>query len=276
MKIDLGGRSPGLQWLILLVLSALFFLILHTMHLPAALLLGPMAAAATIAILNGVIRLPLRPFVFAQGIVGCLIARSIDLDTIYEIGHDWPIFLLVMVSVIVVSNTLGWLLARLQILPGTTAVWGSAPGAATAMVLMSEAYGADIRLVALMQYLRVLFVAVVASIVAKVWATGPVAVASEMIWFPAIAWLDFAKTLAVIGLGSWVAVRLRIPGGPMLVPMFAAVLLHNTGLMTIVLPPWFLAASYMFIGWNVGARFTRAVLIYAMRMLPGSSPRSSL
>ena len=40
-------------------------------------------------------------------------------------------------------------------LPGTTAVWGSSPGAATAMVLMAEAFGADARLVAFMQYLRV-------------------------------------------------------------------------------------------------------------------------
>ena len=40
------------------------------------------------------------------------------------------------------------------------------------MSLMAEAYGADIRLVALMQYLRVVCVATTASIVAAIWAHG--------------------------------------------------------------------------------------------------------
>jgi uncharacterized membrane protein AbrB (regulator of aidB expression) len=52
-------------------------------------------------------------------------------------------------------------------LPGTTAIWGSSPGAATAMTLMSESYGADMRLVAVMQYLRVVLVVLTASLVAR-------------------------------------------------------------------------------------------------------------
>jgi uncharacterized membrane protein AbrB (regulator of aidB expression) len=40
------------------------------------------------------------------------------------------------------------------------------PGAATVMMVMVEAYGADFRLVAFMQYLRVVLVAAVASVVA--------------------------------------------------------------------------------------------------------------
>ena len=50
--------------------------------------------------------------------------------------------------VIVASEPLGWLHGRWRVLPGATAVWGSTPGAATAMTLMSEDYGADAQLVA--------------------------------------------------------------------------------------------------------------------------------
>jgi uncharacterized membrane protein AbrB (regulator of aidB expression) len=46
------------------------------------------------------------------------------------------------------------------------AIWGMLPGAATVMMVMVEAYGADFRLVAFMQYLRVVLVAAVASVVA--------------------------------------------------------------------------------------------------------------
>ena len=82
----------------------------------------------------------------------------------------------VVIAVIAASSTLGWLLTRWRVLPGTAAVWGSSPGAASAMMLMAAAYGADIRLVAFMQYLRVLLVALVATIVARLWtvsAAGP-------------------------------------------------------------------------------------------------------
>ena len=64
---------------------------------------------------------------------------------------------------------LGWAIARFKVLPGTTAVWGTAPGAASAMMVMSGAFGADARLVAFMQYLRVVIVAGLASVVARLW-----------------------------------------------------------------------------------------------------------
>ena len=38
--------------------------------------------------------------------------------------------------------------------------------------------------------------------------------------------------------------------------------------MTIELPPWLLAASYAVVGWSIGLRFTRPILVYAMRALP--------
>ncbi|MCO4318711.1 AbrB family transcriptional regulator [Phyllobacterium sp. 21LDTY02-6] len=267
MTINLAGRAPALQWLILVALSFLFFLGLQALHIPAALLLGPMAAAIVVASAEGTVRVPVRPFVLAQGAIGCLIAGSIAPSTLTEMARDWPIFLAVIASVIVVSNTLGWFLARWQVLPGTTAVWGSSPGAAAAMTLMAEAYGADIRLVAFMQYLRVVFVAVVASLVSRIWASGPLHTA-EFQWFPPLDWLGLAQTLLLIGLGSWLSVRLRVPAGPMLVPMIAGIVLHNAGLMTIVLPPWLLALSYALIGWNIGSRFTRQILVHAARALP--------
>jgi len=264
----LSGRGMGLQWAILLVLSFLFFLLLQATRLPAALLLGPMAAAIIVAAAGGAIRIPMRPFVLAQGVIGCLIAHSIQPAALAEMLRDWPLFLVIIGAVIVASNTLGWLLTRWQVLPGTTAIWGSSPGAASAMTLMAEAFGADIRLVAFMQYLRVVFVAVVASAVSRIWANGPTASVPEIVWFPPISWIGFAQTLLLIGLGSLLAVRLRIPAGPLLVPLAVGVILQNTDMMEIVLPPWLLAASYAVVGWNIGSRFTRPILVHAARALP--------
>jgi uncharacterized protein len=261
------GRTISLQWVVLLGLSALFGFILELLHLPAALLLGPMIAAIVLATANWSVRLPPILFFLAQGVLGCMIARSVPLSIFAEIGRHWPIFLLGVASVIAAAATLGWLLARWHVLPGTTAVWGSSPGGASAMTLMAEAYGADIRLVAFMQYTRVLCVAVAASLVSRFWVAGSVAPMPEVVWFPGIAWRSFAETLALAGAGAVLGHYLRIPAGPLLVPLCLGVMLQNTGVMTIELPPWLLAMSYALIGWGIGLRFTRSILAHAARAL---------
>ncbi len=153
----------------LIVVTLFFVAILEQVHLPAALLLGPMVAAIFAAAQAAEIKVPGVAFILAQGTVGAMVARVLKPSILTEIRADWLLFLVAVFAVIAASAALGWLLAWRRVLPGSTALWGSFPGAATVMALMAEAYGADIRLVALMQYLRVVCVATTASIVAAIW-----------------------------------------------------------------------------------------------------------
>jgi membrane AbrB-like protein len=119
-----------------------------------------------------------------------------------------------------------------------------------------------------MQYLRVSLVAVVATVVARLWtrsAAGPVA---GIIWFPPVAWASFAETLVLIGFGVASARFRRIPAGPLLVPLALGMILKDAGWLTIELPPWLLAISYALIGWSIGLGFNRAILVHAARALP--------
>jgi hypothetical protein len=177
---------------------------------------------------------------------------------------DWAIFLGAVVAVVIVSNGLGWMLARLRVLPGSTAIWGSSPGGATAMVLMSEAFGADIRLVAFMQYLRVVFVAAVATLVARIF-TGSAGAAATQNWFPHVLLGPLMETLVLAAFGVAVNRAWRLPAGALLVPLFLGALLNGAGAMTIELPPWLLAASYALVGWSIGLRFTRQILVHAAK-----------
>src|SRR5207237_1146383 len=81
---------------------------------------------------------------------------------------------------------LGWLLNRRRVLPGTTAIWGLSPGAATAMMVLAEAHGGDPRLVAFMQYLRVICVASLASLIARFWIGSTGSIRSDQVDFPAL------------------------------------------------------------------------------------------
>lgn len=261
----LARFPPVVQWALLSAGSALFALGLRTAGLPAALFLGPMVAAILVGINGGTVRVPRLPYFAAQGFMGCLIATAITPEIVASFARQWPLFLGVVLAVIMASSLLGWLISRWQVLPGTAGVWGSWPGAATAMVVMADAFGADARLVAFMQYFRVVCVATVASLVAHFWIGGSGASAPPVSWFPPFQWLAFGETVALAAFGAYAGRMLKLPSGAMLVPMLVGAVLHSTRLIEIQLPTWLLAMTYALLGWNIGLVFTRQVLVHVSR-----------
>src|SRR5262249_21298623 len=145
-------RSTIVAWGKLLALSAAATLILEGLHLPAAFLLGPMIAAILTTRWGDTVTVPGVGFLGAQAVVGAMIARSMPASILVEAVRDWPLYLSAVGAVMLACTGVGWLFMRRQILPGSTALWGLSPGAATAMMVMADAYGADIRLVAFMKY----------------------------------------------------------------------------------------------------------------------------
>jgi membrane AbrB-like protein len=212
-----------------------------------------------------------RPFLLsAQAIIGCLVARALDPSILRTIADDWAAMLLVVMTTVVASTFAGWMIARTHLLPGTTAAWGCSPGAATGMVAMAEEFGADPRLVAFMQFLRVTLVVITATLVSRL-IFGVTAIEHA----PAASVQPFADqlpglsaTLAVAACGGLAARLLRIPSGGVFVPLILAAVLQGMGIITITLPPWLLVAAFSLIGWWVGLRFERETVLYALRAMP--------
>jgi membrane AbrB-like protein len=267
MPADLA-RLPGwAQWFLLIALAALLSLGLKAAGMPASQLLGPMAASILFSLGGGTVRLPRGLYIAAQGMVGCLIATQVTPEILHTFIADWPLIVAAVLSTLAASSLTGWLMTMWRVLPGTTAIWGTAPGGASAMVVMAEAFGADARLVALMQYLRVVCVAGAAALVAH-YVAASLPTPPPAPWFPLIRPLDFATGLILAGGGAWLARRFRIPAGPVLVPMLIGAVLHSAGLIEIQLPPWLMAVVYGVIGCSIGLGFTRQVLARAARALP--------
>jgi len=242
----------------LLAITAALVALLRLLALPAAFLLGAMAGAMIVASRGTVLRMPGWVFSIAQAVVGCLIARSFTPALFRAIGRHPALYAGAALSVLVVATGLGLLLARLRVLPGSTALWGSFPGAATVMVLLSDSFGGDMRLVALMQYLRVVVVAVTASIVGRVWAPAG-ATPHAPPWVAPVAWPSFGFLAAIILFGGLAGPRIRMPAAPLFIPLVLATALQDFGYLRIELPQPLLAASYLVIGWAIGLRFTGGV-----------------
>jgi hypothetical protein len=237
--------------------------------IPAALLLGPMLAAIVLAARGGTLQLPGPAFALAQGVIGCMIAKfMLPLSLAHDIGARWPLFLIGVVSVIVASGLLGWLMTRLRLLPGTTVLWGLSPGAATVMTIMAEDFGADTQLVAFMQYLRVILAVLTASLVARLCgiAAGPAIHSAG--WLAPVAWPSLVETLALAISGPLIARWLRLPAGALLVPLIGGVMAARAGWLAIELPRWLLAMAYAAVGLRIGSRFRQAELARVAAALP--------
>lgn len=176
--------------------------------------------------------------------------------------------IVILLATLISSAVIGWLLVRYSNLPGNTGAWGSSPGGAAAMVAMAQEFGADIRLVAFMQYLRVLLVVGAAALVTRLMMGDQAqAVSEQIVWFPPLSGNLFS-TLALAAVAGIAGRLLRIPSGAMLLPMLAGALLNASGVMVIELPEWLLAIAYMAIGWQIGLGFDKQIFLTALRPLP--------
>ncbi len=263
----LGTVRAELQWALLIAASALLALLLELVHLPAALLIGPLIAGIAVGVNGGTIRVPQLAFGAAQAVIGCMVAAALSLSTFISIGENWAVTLAVVFATIAASTLSGWLISRWKIMPGTTAVWGSAPGAASVMVLMAGAFGADQRLVAFMQYLRVLMVTISAAVVARLWIDPATLRAVEIDWFPPPG-SGLATTITVVIAGMILGPLVRIPSPHLLGVMLLAGTVHVWFGLPLDLPPWLLAISYAVVGWAIGLNFTLEILRYAARATP--------
>jgi membrane AbrB-like protein len=266
----LATDKPLLSWAILALASLALAWLFELWALPGALFLGPMAAAMGIALAGGRLRVPRWAVQAAQGVVGCIVAQTVTPALLLSIGEHWAAILIVVATMILAGSAVGWVFVRLGVLPGTTAAWGCSPGAAAAMVLMSEQYGADPRLVALMQYFRVIFVSVAASLVARfMFASALTGSMTAAAGAAPPSLLAIGETLLLIGLSTVAVLRgLRFPAAPLLLPLLLGGALQSTGVMTIALPFWLLALAYAAVGWYVGLNFDRWALSAAFWALP--------
>jgi uncharacterized protein len=250
------------------VVSALISQLWSAAGLPAGLLLGPMVGGIAFGV-NGLhMTVPRWPYLGAQAIIGAMVSAGITPNIVATLGHNSLLFGVITLGTLLGAAALGWLISRSGLIPGATAVYGISPGAATAMVVLGEAEGADPRLVAFMQYSRVLLVALAAAVVARFWAGASGAHTTNAAWFAPVHWGNLAELALLAVLGQQVARLLRLQAWAVLGPMLLLSTLHAGGWLTIDLPRWLLAAAYTLLGWQIGLGFRRDALLHAGQALP--------
>lgn len=255
----------------------------------AATVGGSVAAAAagvpSPALLTGLVvgvsyalaarRRPLEPPVWAltgaQTLLGVTIGAQLQASTLQAILGNWAPIVLMSVATIAVSIVAGLSLCRLTGLDRPTALLGMIAGGAEGVVAMANELGTDARLVAFMQYLRVLTVVVAAPLLAQLLHHSPSGSRATFAPADGSAGLatDLAFTASCCAAGAFIAHRLAFPASALLAPLVLAAALSVTGLANGAQPPYALQLlTFATIGLQVGLRFTTAAIRRAARLLP--------
>jgi membrane AbrB-like protein len=210
---------------------------------------------------------PRRAFVAAQAVLGVMLGTFVESSSLESLASDWLPVLAVSVGTLVLSVAAGLALTRTTEADAPTATLGMVAGGASGIVAMADELGSDARLVAFMQYLRVLIVVLSIPVVVAVgfpgW--GGEAVLDEG---PLLAGAgDWALTLAVAVVGAWAGRATRLPAATLLGPLLLAGAIGLAAPDALTVPPLAREVAFALIGLEVGLRFTVETLRAMGRLL---------
>ena len=264
--------KPLVLWTLLFSVSVSSGCLLFWLEIPAPYFVAAMLFGLLFSLAGIRLALPHPLFICAQALIGCGVAKCITPNVWQMLGSHGLLLGAIVCCSILAGGLVGWSMMKSGIIPGMTAAWGSSPGGASAMVAMAEAYGADVRLVALMQYLRVMLVVLTASTVAHFLLSTKTPASGVSRGIQQLASFDgslsqLALTLLITTVCSFLAYRLKIPAGSLLLTMVVGALLNSRGLVDFRLPGLFQAGASLFLGWHVGLGFKRELLASALKMM---------
>jgi Transition state regulatory protein AbrB len=201
------------------------------------------------------------------------LGSDFDLEPLTGLGGRWIPVAVVVVGTLGVSLLAGLAIAAVTGLDRPTALLGLVAGGAAGIVVLSDELGADARLVAVMQYARVLVVVLLAPLL-MAFAFGEPAGSGGAGERGAGLAADLAYTVVAGGVGALAARRLNVPAASLLGPLAVGAALTAGGVLDGAGVPGLVEElAFAVIGVQVGVRFTRDTIRRAGRLLPRGARR---
>ncbi len=259
MSATNAKSSNQFHWAIVAGATAGFGWLLDRAGLPASYLFVAMLVGLAYALaVPGRVALPAGAFRVGQAVTGTAIGTFMRSSTLTGVGRHWLPVAVVSVATLAVTIAAGLLLSRIARVDSATASLGMVAGGASGIVAMADELGADDRLVAFMQYLRVLVVTLLTPLLVPllfgVHGHGS-ASGSGPVLGTATGW---ALTIGASVAGAVIAAPLRIPAPTLLGPLLLTAALTLTGVTGHVeVPPLAREAAFALIGLQIGLGFER-------------------
>ena len=249
-----------MNWIALILTTLPVTALFAWLHIPAAVLVGPLLVAILFAQRTSKPAVPPIVRTAAQALIGAAIAVYIA----DGFAHLAPRQIPVMVAI--ASVTLVWTVALARwmgrnnaSLQRRTALWGIMPGASSAMIVLAEQDGADFRIVAVMQYFRVLVVALLAALMAAL-LPAPQSDVLHLDTAPAIGAAQIAGTCVVAVAALLLGRMTGFSASVLMIAAFGGAAVKAASSLPMGTPGWLLWPAYAAVGWHTGLGFDRTAL----------------
>lgn len=259
-----------------LCLGAAGGLLARALHLPLALLLGSLVVTAVVAAADWrpfgrAVLLPMKLRSAFVPVIGVSIGGAFTPEVLGQAGA-WGPSLLALLLFLPLTHGVGFLIYTRGGLPRLESFFGSVPGGLIETVQMGEEAGGDVRLMTVLQFLRLILTIIFVPLIFMALTGASVGSASGVALPAAAVPLtvqEVAVLLAAGALGFLVGRALRLPAAIMTGPILFSAAAHAVGLVHGVPPAWLVGLTQVVVGAGLGARFAgtdRAMLWRAMRL----------
>jgi membrane AbrB-like protein len=268
-----SGRRQPLDLAVVAAGAVAVTFVFAAIGLPSPALFGGLVAGLVRALgLRGEAAVPAPAATAGQAVIGVTTGALVDPETLRTVAANWLPVLLVTMTTLALSLAAGLLLRLQRGISPVTGAFSMIAGGASGIIVMARELGADERMVAVLQYLRVLLIVVLMPVVATVAYGASAGGSGPANDSPRPGWpvgLLFTVACSVVGV---VAGRLvRLPVAALLGPMVVAAVVDLTGLAAgAEVPGPLVNAAFLVIGLQVGLSFTRGSLRTIGRALPSA------
>lgn len=266
-----ASRAGWLPWLVAALAAAVTGVLLTLLKVPSPTLFAGLVAGGIVALWTGkppVVRRSVTRG--AQTIIGTTIGATVTLAALHRLASSWLPALFVTVATLVISVGAGFALAKVGRIGRLTGVLSMIAGGASTLTAITRELGGDERVVAVVQYVRVLLILVTLPLIAIFVfhaSTGAPAGAPHT-----RLWSDLVFTALSAGLGAVLGYLIPISTFFLLGPIIVAATIAIGGwLGPVQVPSLIVGICFVVLGLQVGLRFTRESLRSIARLLPAAS-----
>ncbi|NEY90802.1 AbrB family transcriptional regulator [Tabrizicola oligotrophica] len=245
-----------------LALGAVGGVLAHAAHLPLGYLLGSMVLVGVLSALGAKPfgKLPTLParlrFSFVP-VIGVAIGGAFTPE-VARAALGWGPSLAALFVFVPLAHALGYAVFRRGGFAPAEAFYGAVPGGLIESVQMGEEAGADVRLLIVVQTLRLILTIITVPLIFLALtghAVGSAAGATMVGGAAPLTVRDIGLMIAAGLIGAQAGKRLRLPGYIITGPLLCSAILHVTGLMQAIPPGWLVSVTQVILGAGLGVRF---------------------
>ncbi|WP_323783024.1 AbrB family transcriptional regulator [Thalassovita sp.] len=252
----------ALQTLILTALCGAGGYLASLIHLPLPFMMGSLITSGLIAIfftdrLPDGYRFPMKFRMIFMALIGVMIGSRVHADLLTEIP-SLIASLSVLSGFVLATHWINYNIFRhLGGYDRPTAFYSGTPGGLMEALAMGEEAGADLAVLTMQQFFRIITVITIVPIGMSLWYGAPVGSAGGLTLGSAETGISALPLALAVGLtGLFIGTTIRLPAAQLTGPLVAAAVITVLGLADLALPQWVINLSQVVIGTSLGMRFT--------------------